>query len=159
MVDAGDERLVLRDAEGHFRFNAEFANAGDLQAALDALADTCGDEVEAARQPLHELFESVFTHRRFTGRSGSMFKYEGLGCIYWHMVSKLLLATGEVTEAAVDSGAGASLVDRLGACFREILDGLGSAQAAGRVRRVPGRSLFAHARILRCAATGNRPVR
>ena len=28
----------------------------------------------------------------FTGRSGSFFAYEGLGSIYWHMVSKLLLA-------------------------------------------------------------------
>ena len=33
---------------------------------------------------------------RFTGRSGTFYKYEGLGCIYWHMVSKLLLAVGEV---------------------------------------------------------------
>jgi hypothetical protein len=54
-----------------------------------------------------------------------MYKYEGLGCIYWHMVSKLLLATGEVIAAAVDEGADAALVDRLGACFGEIRDGLG----------------------------------
>jgi hypothetical protein len=54
-----------------------------------------------------------------------MYKYEGLGCIYWHMVSKLLLATGEVITTAVDNGADASLVGRLGSCFREIRDGLG----------------------------------
>ena len=34
-------------------------------------------------------------HTRFTGRSGTFYGYEGLGCIYWHMVSKLLLATQE----------------------------------------------------------------
>jgi hypothetical protein len=54
-----------------------------------------------------------------------MYKYEGLGCIYWHMVSKLALATGEVIAGVVDREAAASLVDRLGACFREIQDGLG----------------------------------
>jgi hypothetical protein len=54
-----------------------------------------------------------------------MYKYEGLGCIYWHMVSKLLLATGEVITRAVNGEADAVLVDRLGACFREIQDGLG----------------------------------
>jgi hypothetical protein len=54
-----------------------------------------------------------------------MYKYEGLGCIYWHMVSKLLLATGEAIARAVDDGAEAALVGRLRACFREIRDGLG----------------------------------
>ena len=31
----------------------------------------------------------------FTGRSGAFYKYEGLGSIYWHMVSKLLVAVQE----------------------------------------------------------------
>jgi hypothetical protein len=42
-----------------------------------------------------QIYEKVFNHRAFTGRSGSFYKYEGLGSIYWHMVSKLLLAIGE----------------------------------------------------------------
>jgi hypothetical protein len=54
-----------------------------------------------------------------------MYKYEGLGCIYWHMVSKLLLATGEVIAEAAQGGADAPVVDRLVACFREIRAGLG----------------------------------
>ena len=41
---------------------------------------------EADREALCGVFETVFNHRQFTGRSGAMFKYEGLGCIYWHMV-------------------------------------------------------------------------
>ena len=57
-----------------------------------------GAEVEA---PVHRpwrtrtrrrswtLYEEVFDHQSFTGRSGTFYKYEGLGCIYWHMVSKL----------------------------------------------------------------------
>ena len=41
------------------------------------------------------MFENVFQHNQFTGRSGTFFAYEGLGSIYWHMVSKLLLAVQE----------------------------------------------------------------
>jgi hypothetical protein len=38
----------------------------------------------------------VFNHKAFTGRSGTFFGYEGLGSIYWHMVSKLSLAVQEI---------------------------------------------------------------
>ena len=31
------------------------------------------------------------------GVRGYMYGYEGIGCIYWHMVAKLLLAVQEVT--------------------------------------------------------------
>ncbi len=41
------------------------------------------------------LYEDTFGHRSYTGRSGAMYGYEGLGCIYWHMVAKLLLAVQE----------------------------------------------------------------
>ena len=41
--------------------------------------------------PLVQAYERVLQHHQFTGRSGTMFGYEGLGCIYWHMVAKLLL--------------------------------------------------------------------
>ncbi|MCK7481712.1 MAG: hypothetical protein M0C28_34490 [Candidatus Moduliflexus flocculans] len=44
---------------------------------------------------IKDLFEEVFRHGEFTGRSGTFFAYEGLGSIYWHMVSKLLLAVQE----------------------------------------------------------------
>ncbi len=46
------------------------------------------------------LFEAVFAHRSYTGRSGVMYGYEGIGCIYWHMVAKLLLATQEIVLRA-----------------------------------------------------------
>lgn len=54
-----------------------------------------------------------------------MYKYEGLGSIYWHMVSKLLLATAEQVSEAVDAGVDTAVLDRLCACFLEIRDGLG----------------------------------
>jgi hypothetical protein len=125
MLEHGDERVVLQDVEGHYRFSAEFANVGDLHAQLDELAETYGDDVEAARAPLHELFESVFNHQAFTGRSGTMFGFEGLGCIYWHMVAKLLLAVEENFFAAVDGGADPATCRRLGELYYRVRAGIG----------------------------------
>ncbi len=125
MLDAGDARVVLQDAEGNYRFNAHFANVGDLHDQLDALTDDYGDDVAAAREALHDLFESVFNHQAFTGRSGTMFGFEGLGCIYWHMVSKLLLAVEENFFAAVDGDADAAACRRLGELYYRVRGGIG----------------------------------
>ncbi len=120
-LEAGRTEYVERDVEGQVHFNGRFRNARQLRAALDA---------DPAVQPgtanmLCAAYEAVFRHQRFTGRSGSMYKYEGLGCIYWHMVSKLLLATGEVISRAVEGGVSAGIVRRLSAHFQDIQDGLG----------------------------------
>jgi hypothetical protein len=120
-LDAGRTDYVELDVNGQVHFNGVFRNAKQLRVALER--DPAVDAEDTVR--LCDVYESVFMHRLFTGRSGSMYKYEGLGCIYWHMVSKLLQATGELIASAVDDGAEASLVDRLGTCFREIQAGLG----------------------------------
>ena len=125
MLAAGDDRIVTRDAAGCDRFNAVFTNAGDLDVQLAALRGTYGEAVDAARDALLALYEQVFQHREFTGRSGSMFGFEGLGCIYWHMVSKLLLAVQENFFAACDAGAPAELRERLGGLYYRVRDGLG----------------------------------
>jgi hypothetical protein len=120
-LEAGRRDYVERDINGQVHFNGIFRNARELRAALET-----DPEVKAAdARDLCDVYEAVFKHRQFTGRSGSMYKYEGLGCIYWHMVSKLLLAAAEVIAGAVDEGTDAALVDRLRARFREIQDGLG----------------------------------
>ena len=71
------------------------------------------------------VYEAVFSHRQFTGRSGAMYKYEGLGCTYWHMVSKLLLATAEVIKSADDGGVGRDALSPLLERFDDIKEGLG----------------------------------
>jgi hypothetical protein len=125
MVAAKDDRIVSRDADGCYRFNANFTNVGDLDAQLDALSVLYGDDVDASRAPLRALYERVFRHREFTGRSGSMFGFEGLGCIYWHMVSKLLLAVQENFFAALESNAGSEVCQRLGGLYYRIREGIG----------------------------------
>ena len=125
MVANRDDRIVSRDVEGTYRFNADFANAGDLERRLGALEPEYGDAVTAARGELLKLYEKVFNHRAFTGRSGAMFGFEGLGSIYWHMVSKLLLAIQENFFAARDSGAEEEVCSRLGALYYAVREGIG----------------------------------
>jgi hypothetical protein len=120
-LDAGRTDYVERDLDGRVHWNGAFRNANELRFALEKDPSVGVDDAAS----LCEVYEAVFEHRRFTGRSGSMYKYEGLGCIYWHMVSKLLLATGEVIVGAVDADDDATVVDRLAERFREIRDGLG----------------------------------
>ena len=97
----GNMDLVLRDVEGNYHFNSSFQNIRDVEAALDRLSENgYGQLVERETELIFEIFESVFRHREFTGRSGTFYGYEGLGCIYWHMVSKLLLVAQENCLAA-----------------------------------------------------------
>ncbi len=125
MLEKGDTRVIVRDEDGTHRFNADFTNAGDLAGELDAMSGEYGDELDAAREPLLNLFEDVFDHKAFTGRSGTMFGFEGLGCIYWHMVSKLLLAAQENFFAAVEKNADPDIVHRLGELYYRIREGIG----------------------------------
>jgi len=125
MLANSDERIVLRDADGCYRFSAEFRNGADLAAEIDSLVPEYGVELESARKALAALYEKVFHHKAFTGRSGTMFGFEGLGSIYWHMVSKLLLAAQESFYAALDQDADPALVQRLGALYYRVRAGIG----------------------------------
>jgi hypothetical protein len=106
LLAAGRSEIVERDAQGNVRFGADFRHAGDLQAALDRLASDreWTEAIARGRSATLETFELTFHHHAFTGRSGTMFRYEGLGSIYWHMVSKLLLAVAECLRWAERTG-------------------------------------------------------
>jgi hypothetical protein len=125
MLDDGDGRVISRDASGCVRFNADLSNVGQLNARLDLLAADYGNDLEVARQLIRDLYESVFNHRAFTGRSGGMFGFEGLGCIYWHMVSKLLLAVQENFFTALDDKADPATCSRLGHLYYRVREGIG----------------------------------
>ena len=125
MLAEGDARILLKDVGGCYRFNANFANVDELNTQLSALSSQYGVELEAARKPLQVLYEKVFNHRSLTGRSGGMFGFEGLGCIYWHMVSKLLLAVQENFYAALESGSNVSTCEHLGRLYYRVREGIG----------------------------------
>jgi hypothetical protein len=72
-----------------------------------------------------EAFEKTFNHKAFTGRSGTFFGYEGLGSIYWHMVSKLQLAVQEVIISAEQATTDERTLERLIVHYNEIKSGIG----------------------------------
>ena len=122
MAWAKDFSIVV---SGTLHFAAPHRNAEQVATALDALA-TGGPHAEAAardREAVLALYEELFDHGAFTGRSGTFYGYEGLGCIYWHMVSKLLLAVQECCLAAAADGdeAFGELAER----YYEVRAGLG----------------------------------
>ncbi|MEM9403876.1 MAG: hypothetical protein AAGA44_15495 [Pseudomonadota bacterium] len=126
LIAEGDDSIISRDRDGTHRFNAEFVNRQNLREALEQLAETHGKaDVEAVRPSLEALYEQVFNHQAFTGRSGGMFGFEGLGCIYWHMVAKLLLAVQENFFRALDSNAPEATVQRLGDLYYRVRSGIG----------------------------------
>jgi len=126
MISDGNTAIVERDIQGAYHFNGNFKNAGDLNAALHALAETKYKALaEKDSGLLSDVFEQVFNHKAFTGRSGTFFSYEGLGSIYWHMVSKLHLAVQECCLKAVAENADLSVTGRLLEHYYEIEAGIG----------------------------------
>lgn len=87
-------RFIEKDIRGNYHFNGVFRNGNDIAAAIRAT----GEYTESDIQKVQTLFSDLFNHHAFTGRSGTFYKYEGLGSIYWHMVSKLVLAAQENFE-------------------------------------------------------------
>ena len=125
MLKRGDERLIVMDEDGGFHFNPDLINNEVLDRRLASLDEEYGREVADARNAIFILYEEVFNHREFTGRSGGMFGFEGLGCIYWHMVSKLLLASQESFFAAIDDGVDEATCHKLGELYYRIRNGIG----------------------------------
>ncbi|HKL03261.1 MAG TPA: hypothetical protein VJ911_06275, partial [Cryomorphaceae bacterium] len=124
LIESGDSRIVEKDLNGDYHFNGTFKNARDLKSALDALGESRNIDREEEERVL-DIFESVFDHKSFTGRSGTFFGYEGLGSIYWHMVSKLHFAVLEICQRAEREGADLALRNRLAIHFDEIGKGIG----------------------------------
>ncbi len=125
-TDAGSSILRV-DGAGQVHFDASLVSPRELRARLRALAgvDEVGSLIAEAEDDLIAAYEAVFNHRAFTGRSQSMYRYEGLGSIYWHMVSKLLLAVQEqvMSLSAVDQNHEA--IPALAAYYQRIRGGLG----------------------------------
>lgn len=118
MIKEGDKRLVSQDVCGKLHFNGTFRNAADLATAMKNINVT-----ENEQNVLLDLFEETFDHKAFTGRSGTFYAYEGLGSIYWHMVSKLVVATQECYFQALDSNAPET--EALAKHYHAILEGTG----------------------------------
>ncbi|KJY86077.1 hypothetical protein TW84_20495 [Vibrio neptunius] len=121
MLQKGDQRIINSDSEGHIHFNPNFENAAYLNKALQSIESIDAD----VKEQIQTLYEEVFDHKAFTGRSGTMFGYEGLGCIYWHMVSKLLLAVQENYLVAREIDAQSEETKKLADYYYNVRAGIG----------------------------------
>ncbi|MEP0546029.1 MAG: hypothetical protein ABJF88_03790 [Rhodothermales bacterium] len=130
LIADGDRSLIVQDVRGGVHFNGAFRNKTDVQAALNGLrTQGYADAVDREGQHVLDVFEQVFDHRSYTGRSGTFFGYEGLGSIYWHMVSKLALAAQETFLRAHAADTDPTVLRRLGDAYYDLRAGLGVAKS------------------------------
>jgi hypothetical protein len=126
LVKAGRTGIIEKDVEGKYHFNAKFNNAKKLSEALDALEDEPYSTLAKKEKSLVlKVYEEVFNHKSFTGRSGTFYGYEGLGSIYWHMVSKLQLSVLETCLKAIEEDVSDETLGRLLEHYYEINEGIG----------------------------------
>jgi hypothetical protein len=121
----GDVTIIEKDIKSAYHFNGNFRNAEDVKQALNNLASKYQLLVAKEKEQVLQIFEDVFNHKEFTGRSGTFYGYEGLGSIYWHMVSKLALAVEETCLRAMKEKAGKETTARLIQHYYEINEGIG----------------------------------
>ena len=126
MLQQGDTSIVEESVEGTYHFNGSFNNADSLKKALSQLPEEEYSKlVEKESKLLLNIFEEIFDHKSFTGRSGTFYGYEGLGSIYWHMVSKLLLSVEETCLSAIEKNENDVVVGKLLEHYYEINEGIG----------------------------------
>ncbi len=123
LLKAGRTDIVRKDISGDYHFGADLRNANMLDQELEKFPEQQYTRTE--KNKVLEIYESVFNHRMFTGRSGCFYKYEGLGSIYWHMVSKLLLALGENITVFVRNGHSEQELAPLKKFYYRIKEGIG----------------------------------
>jgi hypothetical protein len=132
LLDDKETSIIKVDDEGKYHFNGTFRNAEALEKALNKLRiGSYSHLIEIEKDNILAIYEKIFDHQSFTGRSGTFYGYEGLGSIYWHMVSKLLLATQECYFKAIDEGAEDWITNQLEDHYYEIKAGIGLYKTPG----------------------------
>ena len=103
LVEDRNTVLVVKDLDGNIRFAPEIISGAAAAVALDTLSanDDYAGLVKSETDIILGIVEEQFRHFEFTGRSQIMYKYEGIGSIYWHQNSKLLVSMQESFFAAI----------------------------------------------------------
>ena len=121
LTKAQDKTLIVQDMHGVYHFSSHLRNVNDVNQVLETLQPRYEPLVLAEAEKIKALYESVFHHSEFTGRSGTFFAYEGLGSIYWHMISKLLLAVQETVFRFRNESSASELISK----YNDIRAGFG----------------------------------
>ncbi|MEN9282209.1 MAG: hypothetical protein RL594_1144 [Bacteroidota bacterium] len=125
LIADGNDDIIQRDVHGSFHFNGNLTNIREFRAALRTLDSPYHDMLTLEEEHLIDLYESVFQHKQYTGRSGSFFAYEGIGSIYWHMVSKLRYAVQETYCSALKEHGNSNVTNAVLEFYKSICDGIG----------------------------------
>ncbi|WP_461643473.1 hypothetical protein [Labilibaculum euxinus] len=121
-----DSSILNVDKLGGYHFDGTFRNAQVLENAINNLnTNKYGQLVKEEKKKVLDIFEEMFDHQSFTGRSGTFYGFEGLGSIYWHMVSKLLLAAQESYFNAIEQEADPVVIGKIKDHYFEIKAGIG----------------------------------
>ena len=130
LVEDENKTLFVKDEEDIYHFSSHIRNLKDVTRLLAALKEQpqYAELVRTDAVKIESLFEDIFQHAEFTGRSGTFFAYEGLGSIYWHMVSKLLLSVQETIMRTRSEPSTCALMDK----YADIRKGLKSPRSAPR---------------------------
>jgi len=127
LLKDNNAEIIEKDIKGEYHFNKNFKNVYDLKNALSNpkfvnYVHYSNSELEK----VYALYEKIFNHKSFMGRSGTFYAFEGLGSIYWHMVSKLLLAVEENIVIAHQDGEDEALIRALVEHYYDIYEGIGT---------------------------------
>ena len=88
LISEDNTNIIYRDDHNTYRFNSALINSASLESALSVLSEDImwSKLVLSEKKLLINQYIKIFEHQNYTGRSGSMYAYEGFGSIYWHMV-------------------------------------------------------------------------
>ena len=126
LLKDGNKEIISKDIEDNFHFNDEIHNANALRKKLKKLKGPKYQGLLNNELPtILQIYEATFNHKEFTGRSGTFYKYEGLGSIYWHMVSKLLLSVQEIYFSSLQNNSTKEQIKKLKDFYTTIKAGIG----------------------------------
>lgn len=116
MSDKGDRGIFTCEDKNPVssslcHFNADFKNVDFMEEAFKTVdMKNPGLLSSEDKDGFRKVYEEIFNHTSFTGRSGTFYAYEGLGSVYWHMVAKLMVAVQEYIPLA-DEKTGKGIID------------------------------------------------
>nr|MCU0406785.1 hypothetical protein [Ignavibacteriaceae bacterium] len=138
MLSSGNKEIIYKDLAGDFHFQNDIINSEELKKKLESLSDIqLKKYLKEELLLILDIYEKTFCHNEFTGRANTFYKYEGLGSIYWHMVSKLLLAVQETYFDAEKNSAKKKELKKLKNFYYEIKSGIGVGKLPGEYGAFP----------------------
>lgn len=126
LLSEGNTEIIYKSKNGNYHFQNDIINSDELKKKVSLLDPNKYKKlVDEELSYLLHVYEMTFHHNEFTGRATTFYKYEGLGSIYWHMVSKLLLAVQEVYFYALYNSDSKSQIKKLEEFYYDIKKGIG----------------------------------